>query len=481
MLFGHSLSLGDTQYAFLLLSGVSLIVCLHIARSLNSGPPARHPPGPRPHPLVGHTLQVPTIQTWKYFERLSHQYGPIVRLSLAGDNVVVLSDPRDAEELLGRRLHNYSSRPQLIYAGKYQSNNQRMVLLPYGEVLKRQRSAFHQMLQPCVVGAYEDMQETESLQPLHDLVSLPEDAFKHCGRFAASLVFTLSYGERLKSDGKDLEAVQILISLQLYTCLSGDVKARMRRDIGTECFSARLWEQQEKMKLSDEELSYVAGSAFEAGMDTTTGTVLWFLMVALLFPETVKRAQAEIDSAVDEDTVPGFAVYRELPYCAAFMKELFRWAPAALGGFPHVADADDEYQGFEIRKGTMVIPCIWNMHHNEKEFPESYTFNPSRFLSSDLSTGEEHVFDLTEGHYGFGFGRRVCPGKYMATKTIWIAVVRILWAFNLELPENADLPKPECCTSGMTSKPLDFPIRITARSAARLMAIRREFLAAVQN
>ncbi|CAK5271330.1 unnamed protein product [Mycena citricolor] len=396
-----------------------------------------------------------------------------------------------------------------------------MVLLPYGEVLKRQRSAFHQMLQPRVVGAYEGMQETESLQLLHDLVSSPEDAFKHCGRFAASLVFTLSYGERLKSDGKDLDAVQSVLrgfvkdtypgshlvdtfpvldllpdwlapwrsearrkhdfEVELYTRLSGEVKVRMHGDIETECFAARLWEQQEKMKLSAEELSYVAGSAFEAGTDTTTGTVLWFLMAALLFPETVKRAQAEIDSAVDEDTVPGFAVFRELPYCAAFVKELFRWAPAAPGGFPHVADADDEYQGFEIRKGTMVIPCIWNMHHNEKEFPESYTFDPSRFLSSDPATQEEHVFDLTEGHYGFGFGRRVCPGKYMATKTIWIAVVRILWAFNLELPENVDMPKPECCTSGMTSKPLDFPIRITARSAARLVAIRREFLAAVQN
>ena len=37
----------------------------------------RYPPGPQAHPLVGHTFQVPTIKTWKYFEKLSHKYGAL--------------------------------------------------------------------------------------------------------------------------------------------------------------------------------------------------------------------------------------------------------------------------------------------------------------------------------------------------------------------------------------------------------------------
>lgn len=32
-------------------------------------------PGPRPHPLVGHTFQVPTTKIWKYFENLGLKYG----------------------------------------------------------------------------------------------------------------------------------------------------------------------------------------------------------------------------------------------------------------------------------------------------------------------------------------------------------------------------------------------------------------------
>ncbi|KAJ7250754.1 cytochrome P450 [Mycena rebaudengoi] len=477
-------------------------------------PGATDPPGPPSHPFFGHTFQVPTIKTWKYFEKLFHQYGPIVKLSLAGDDIVVLSHSSDAEELLGRRSHNYSSRKPLIYAGKYQSNNQRLVLLPYGDTLKKQRAAFHQMLQPRVIGAYEEMQERESLRLLVDFVARPMDWTRHCQRFSASLVFTLSYGQRLSDDGEDLTAVQLILDnfvrdtypgahlvdtfpildrlpgflspwraeaqrkhdqeVKLYTRLSLEVKTRMEEDLSTECFAARLWDQQAKMNLTTEELSYIAGTAFEAGTDTTTGTIMWFLMAMLLYPSTAIKAQAEIDTVFNSDTIPVFSRMDDLPYCFALVKEVFRWAPAAPGGFPHYTDMDDEYKGYTIRKGTMVIPCIWNMHHNEAEFPNSYTFDPERFMHRKASSGDG-AESLTEGHYGFGFGRRKCPGQYLGAKSIWIAIVRLLWAFKFErrndISGNPTHVDPENCTSGMTSKPLEFPLSIVPRTAAHVETI----------
>lgn len=35
----------------------------------------KYPPGPKGYPFVGHIFQVPVIKPWRYFERLSHQYG----------------------------------------------------------------------------------------------------------------------------------------------------------------------------------------------------------------------------------------------------------------------------------------------------------------------------------------------------------------------------------------------------------------------
>jgi hypothetical protein len=87
------------------------------------GPKLPLPPGPKPHWLVGHTFQVPQKKAWLYFEKLGKEFGelpdpfsssttylrksgPIVNLNLAGDNIVVLNDPKDAEELVKSISHN---------------------------------------------------------------------------------------------------------------------------------------------------------------------------------------------------------------------------------------------------------------------------------------------------------------------------------------------------------------------------------------
>lgn len=63
------------------------------------------PPGPKPHPIVGHTFQTPSTKIWMWFEDLGKKYGPIIRLSLAGDELVVLNNPEDAEELVSHTVH----------------------------------------------------------------------------------------------------------------------------------------------------------------------------------------------------------------------------------------------------------------------------------------------------------------------------------------------------------------------------------------
>ncbi len=73
----------------------------------------------------------------------------------------------------------------------------------------------------------------------------------------------------------------------------------------------------------------VAGTAFSAGTDTTTGTILWSMMAILLFPEAVKKAQAELDAVLGADgsVIPQFSHINDLPYCVAFVKEVFRYVP----------------------------------------------------------------------------------------------------------------------------------------------------------
>ncbi len=45
------------------------------------------------------------------------------------------------------------------------------------------------------------------------------------------------------------------------------------------------------------------------------------------------------------------------------------------------------------------------MHRNEEQFPNASEFMPERYLG-DGQAAAPTLSNLTEGHFGFGFGRR---------------------------------------------------------------------------
>ena len=100
-----------------------------------------------------------------------------------------------------------------------------------------------------------------------------------------------------------------------------------------------------------------------------------FLAMAL-HPEVQKKAQAEIDAVVGPNRFPDFHDRPSLPYINAVIKELSRWnLVVPLGrpfvtiiittiltsseGVPHMSTMDDEYNGFYIPKGTIMLGNAW--------------------------------------------------------------------------------------------------------------------------
>jgi hypothetical protein len=51
-----------------------------------------------------------------------------------------------------------------------------------------------------------------------------------------------------------------------------------------------------------------------------------------LFPDVMKKAQAEIDAVVGNDRLPDFSDRENLPYVDALSKEVFRWHATAPTG-----------------------------------------------------------------------------------------------------------------------------------------------------
>ncbi|PCH41910.1 cytochrome P450 [Wolfiporia cocos MD-104 SS10] len=199
----------------------------------------------------------------------------------------------------------------------------------------------------------------------------------------------------------------------------------------------------------------VAGSAFEAGTDNNPATVLGFLVVMLHNPDIMRKAQTELDRVLGPEgyTPPSFKNLQDLPYCVALVKEVFRWMPVAPVGSLYLSLKDDTYQGYRIAASTTIVANIWAVHHNETNYPDPFTFRPERFIpAADGKVEAEHLY---EGHYGFGFGRRACPGQYIASKSVWIGVVHLLWAFDISPPIDeygaAILPDTTAVRDGLTA------------------------------
>ena len=85
-----------------------------------------------------------------------------------------------------------------------------------------------------------------------------------------------------------------------------------------------------------------------------------FDLAAIMFPDAVKKAQKEIDSAVGTDRSPTFDDLPRMPYAEAFVKEGLRWRSLAIiGGQPHAPVQDDYYNGWFIPKDTWVQGNLW--------------------------------------------------------------------------------------------------------------------------
>jgi cytochrome P450 len=170
-----------------------------------------------------------------------------------------------------------------------------------------------------------------------------------------------------------------------------------------------------------------------AGSETTSTTLMWWMLAMIAFPEAQSKAQAELDSVVGRARLPTFADAPRLPYVSAIIKEVLRWRPVAPLGVPHEAIEDDWYEGMFIPKGATCVANVWQCNHDRAVFgDDADEFRPERHLDDKGKLIPGPAETNKEGHVSFGFGRRICVGKHLANESLFIHTARILWAATLE-------------------------------------------------
>lgn len=101
--------------------------------------------------------------------------------------------------------------------------------------------------------------------------------------------------------------------------------------------------------------------------------------------------------------------------------------------------------------------------HDPKVYPDTMTFKPKRFL-----TTEDHTPELDPHTLSFGFGRRICPGKLLADNTIFLSIAQSLAVFNF----SKDRPAEPEFLPGVVSHPAPYTLSVNPRSEAHEALIR---------
>lgn len=83
-------------------------------------------------------------------------------------------------------------------------------------------------------------------------------------------------------------------------------------------------------------------------------------------------------------------------------------------------------------------------------------------------------------HYGYGAGRRICPGMHLAERTQWRAIAKLLWAFDIELSVNPTtgekiVPDPEAYKEGIAHGPLPYRFVFKPRSQVHIDVITENY------
>lgn len=134
-----------------------------------------------------------------------------------------------------------------------------------------------------------------------------------------------------------------------------------------------------------------------------------------------------------------------------------------------------------IPKGSTIYIPTWAIHHSDRYFENGDSFNPDRYtgyvkLANDYAGSPDWE---KRDHYGYGAGRRICPGIHMAERSMWRTAAKLLWAFDISqaIDPKTGLPIPidtQAYTPGIAQFPMPFQVRMTPRSEARMATIRKE-------
>ncbi|KAL7929710.1 cytochrome P450 [Trichoderma chlorosporum] len=494
----------------LLLASVVVFVLIYLR--LRQRPALRLPPGPPGLPILGNMLQLKG-HLWLKLAEMARTYGPVVHVRAFGQHLISLNTMEAAFDLLDEKAAFTSDRSDLIMV-QLMTESLWISAMPATFTWSRQRKALHTGLRS--LGSSSEWLPKEAALLATNMLSSPNNWRKHFELSIHAASCGVAYGNTLNRDAMPGRAarmngyfqhmvagqtpgtyiVELLPWLNLLPKALAPWKeeaahifragnnllqemykeASASPDMSQPCVRQTIEDSEDLHNLTPLESVWLSGQVALAGV-TNQGPLSFWLMAMILYPETQKRAQEELDTVVGRQRPPTWEDYQMMPYLQAMVREVFRWRATSPLGLTHVASKDIEYNGYTIPKGAVMLPNIWAINRSPSIYgADAEEFNPSRFIDPHTNQLLPPVANTKgEGQVVFGFGRRICPGRSIANRLVANFIFTLLWALKIEPAEGPGEHRAwdpnDCIDEGVFIGAPNFPCRTTERFEGALKVL----------
>ncbi|RCI06100.1 hypothetical protein CU098_013289 [Rhizopus stolonifer] len=415
-------------------------------------------------PLLG---KVPAFKITEWHQKL----GPILRIKMGVQEWVFISEPNTAHEFFVAQGAHTSGRPYMTWGNGILGEGERgVVFVDYGKQWKNARTAILDVLSPKSVDGFHELLQGEAEHLVNTLIEQTERfgkvdpiTFVRCS--SVNIILAAAFGISGVKSADDPLYKQIIYIMEtglefanvvndpgsFFPILSFlDIFFRrervMRKYRDTTVFpllvklvqAARESKNnslvkkldliKEEFGLDEQNILVLMSELLVAGSDTVAASTLWTFSILCNHPQVQKKLQDEVDTFINRHgRIPTFADRLELPYFIAFQKECLRFRPPALFNIPRKASKDVVYKNYIIPKGTVLLSNIHTLHNDSNTYPEPEKFIPERFLGDSRS-----IYACSNGNiqnrdqFVFGWGRRMCPGIYLAENELFNTMTRVM-------------------------------------------------------